>query len=200
VAFTFDESLSDARSRVRSDVGDTVSPGLLPDATYDAVLAQTTARRQSFSCSADEDTFTAEGHGYIDGTAVILADLTASIGIAAGVIRYVRDADDDTFKLALTVTGAAIDLVNDGAGVVGVVDEAAATRQIARKLAVRYAQKPSDVRLTSGLSISWSERVTQWNLIAKGEAGGAGAKRAKGFTLRRGPARDYTTGEGDASE
>ncbi len=197
MAFTYNNDLSDARSRARYAVGDIVSPGLFPDATYDAQLAQTTRARQAFSCAAATDLFTAEGHGLSDGGAVILADLTAAIGISAGVIRYVRDADTDTFALALTITGAAIDLVADGAGSVGVVDEAAACREIARGLAARYATKPTNVRLTSGLTVAWAERVAQWNRIATGEAGGALARRGKGFTLRRGPARDYTTGEGD---
>jgi hypothetical protein len=80
-----------------------------------------------------------------------------------------------------------------------VTDEAAATRDIARALAAKYAVKPSQVRLVSGLSVTW-ERVQQWNLIAQGLAGGASTGRGKGFTLKRGPAVDYTTGEGDASE
>jgi len=123
VAFTYDDNLSDALSRVRSDVGDIADPGLLPDETYDAVLIANT----------DE---------------------------------------------------------ND------VVDEQAATRVMARKLAAKFAVKPTQVRLVSGLSVTW-ERVQQWNLIAQGLAGGAVTGRAKGITIRRGPAIDYTTGEGD---
>ena len=125
MSFTYNDDLSDAISRVRADVGDTADPGLLPDATYDAVL----------------DIHT--------------------------------DADD-------------------------VTDEAAATRDIARKLAAKFAVKPTQVRLVSGLSVTW-ERVQQWNLIAQGLAGGASAGRARGFTIVRGPAVDYTTGEGDAA-
>jgi hypothetical protein len=198
MAFTYNDDQSDARSRLRFAVGDIASPGLFPDATYDAKLAHTTVRRQSFACAASTDVFTAEAHGLSDGTAVILADLTAAIGISAGVIRYVRDAGDDIFALALTVTGTAIDLVADGEGSIGVVDEAAAIREIARGLAARYASEPDSIS-DNGTALTWRERIAHWNRIATGDAGGASARRAKGFTLRRGPARDYTTGGGDAT-
>lgn len=125
MAFTYNDSLVDAPSRVRSDVGDIAAPGLLPDATYDAVLAAHTS------------------------------------------------------------------------GEPAVTDEAAATRDIARKLAARYAAKPGSVTLPNGLNVSWAQRVAQWNRIADGAAGGASARKATGFTLRRGPFRDYTTGDGD---
>jgi hypothetical protein len=187
---------SDARSRVRFAVGDTAAAELFPDALYDAQLAHTTRRRQVWTCSAATNLFTAPAHGYANGDAVMLQDLTAAIGVSAGVIRYVRDARADTFALALTPTGITIDLVADGAGVIGLVDEAAAIRAVARGLAAAFAQQP-DRLSDGGSSIAWSERVAQWNRIALGEAGGASARRASGFTLRRGPARDYTTGAGD---
>jgi hypothetical protein len=197
VAFTYDTSLVDAQSRVRYAVGDISTPGLFPDATYGAQISATTARRVSLSATADDDTFTAAEHGYVDGDAVALITLFEEIGPVVGTTYFIRDATADTFALAATRGGVAIDVTADGAGTIGVVDEAAAIREIARGLAARYATKPSQVRLVSGLSVTW-ERVQQWNKIALGEAGGASAGRAKGFTLRRGPAVDYTTGEGDA--
>jgi hypothetical protein len=92
MAFTYSDDRSDARSRVRAGVGDITTPGLLPDATYDAVL--------------------------------------------------VEQSDD----------------------------EAQAIRAMAALLAAKYAVKPTQVRLVSGLTVTW-ERVQQWNLIARGEAG-----------------------------
>ena len=126
MAFTYHEDLTDARSRVRSDVGDIAAPGLLPDATYDAVLAAQTS------------------------------------------------------------------------GDPPVANEAAATREIARKLATWAATQPDSIS-ASGKSLSWKDRVAQWNRIADGDAGGAAARVGRGFTIRRGPAVDYTTGDGDAS-
>lgn len=49
---------------------------------------------------------------------------------------------------------------------------------LARELAVRFAQKPGSVRLPSGLSVSWPDRVKfWWSLadVADSEAGGARA-------------------------
>lgn len=46
-------------------------------------------------------------------------------------------------------------------------DEASATRLIAASLAAYYAQQPSSVS-SNGSSVSWTERVKQWNLIAAG--------------------------------
>jgi hypothetical protein len=42
MAFTFHDTLGDARSRIRFAVGDFAAPGLFADALYDAILAQST--------------------------------------------------------------------------------------------------------------------------------------------------------------
>ena len=42
----------------------------------------------------------------------------------------------------------------------------AAISLIAKSLAVEYARKPGRVTLPSGLSVSWEERVDQWNKLA----------------------------------
>ena len=199
MAFTYDDSLADVRSRVRFAVGDIASPGLFPDATYDAQIAQTARSGQAWTATAADDTLTATGHGYADGQAVVLSWLVDADPLAERTVYAVRDAADDTFALSATVGGTTIDVTSDGSGIVQAVDEAAAIREIARGLAARYATKPSQVRLVSGLSVTW-ERVQQWNRIALGQAGGAAASTGRGWTLRRGPAVDYTTGEGDASE
>lgn len=94
MAFTYNDNRSDALSRVRAGVGDIVSPGLLPDATYTAVL--------------------------------------------------VEQADN----------------------------EAAAIRALAAALAARYAIEPDSIS-DDGTTLTWRERVDQWNLIATGDAGGA---------------------------
>lgn len=93
MAFSYSSDLDDAVSRVRSDVGDTAAPGLMPDEVYEAVLL---------------------------------------------------GAEDD---------------------------EALATRLMARKLAARFATQPDSIS-ANGKTISWKSRIAQWNLIAKGEAGG----------------------------
>lgn len=198
MAFTYHDNLDDARSRVRYAVGDIVAPGLFQDATYDSQIALQARQRATFTATAEDDTFTAVAHGYTDGAAAVVVAIYEEIGLAAQAIAYVRDTTDDTFTLASAPGGDAIDLTADGAGQIGLVDEAAACREIAAGLAARYATKPTNVRLTSGLAVSWPDRVAQWLRIARGEAGGASSSRGKGFRLKRGPAVDYTTGEGDA--
>lgn len=76
-------------------------------------------------------------------------------------------------------------------------DEPATIRAVAAALAARYAIEPDSIS-SDGDRISWSERVAHWTRIATGAAGGAAAGVGKGLTLRRGPARDYTAGGGDA--
>lgn len=66
----------------------------------------------------------------------------------------------------------------------GEVDEDAATRDMARKLAVRYATEPDRIS-SDGKTVSWAERVKQWNLIAKGQAGG-GDTSVEGNSLTAG--------------
>lgn len=81
------------------------------------------------------------------------------------------------------------------------IDEEAVIRDAARGLAAQYANKPSEISTANG-RIAWAERISQWNKIATGGAGGATAgrlRRATGLTIRRGPARDYSTGQGDAT-
>ena len=48
-------------------------------------------------------------------------------------------------------------------------DEVASVRQLAGHLAVRFANEPGGIRLPSGLSISYRERVAQWAAIAMGK-------------------------------
>jgi hypothetical protein len=92
VAFTYNADRSDAVSRVRAGVGDITAPGLMPDATYTAALAE------------QQD------------------------------------------------------------------NEAAAIRQMAALLAARYATEPDSIS-SDGSSLSWRERIEQWNKIALGAAG-----------------------------
>lgn len=62
-------------------------------------------------------------------------------------------------------------------------DEAQVIRAAARGLAAYYATQPDSLG-SSGESISWRSRVDQWNRIAAGAAGTAGAAASESpFTL-----------------
>ena len=51
---------------------------------------------------------TKAGHGFANGDRVQYVTGTGFTGLTAGTVYFVRDADTDTFKVALTATGAAV--------------------------------------------------------------------------------------------
>lgn len=51
-------------------------------------------------------------------------------------------------------------------------DEAAATRSAAAALAAYYATQPSTLA-ADGTTLTWGQRISQWNAIAQGTAGGS---------------------------
>ena len=56
------------------------------------------------------DTLTKTAHGLANGTPIAFTALGTTTGITAKTIYYVRDVTPDTFKIATTVGGAAINL------------------------------------------------------------------------------------------
>jgi len=74
---------------------------------------------KDFTATASDDTFTAAGHGYSDGMSVALLAPSAGslpVGVSADTIYYIRDSAANTFKLATSPGGAAINLTADGTG------------------------------------------------------------------------------------
>jgi hypothetical protein len=70
------------------------------------------------------DLVTAPGHTFADTNEVVLyarPGATLPTGVTDGTVYFVRDTSGDTFKVALTSGGAAIDLTAAGAGVIGKV-------------------------------------------------------------------------------
>lgn len=67
---------------------------------------------------ADDDTFTLAAHGLANGTRVRFANSGGALptGIAAATDYYVRDTATNTFKVAATPGGAAVNLTTDGTG------------------------------------------------------------------------------------
>jgi hypothetical protein len=105
---------------------------------------------------------------------------------------YLPDETYSAIQLQHTTTGTD----SDG-NPTATLDEAAATREIATRLAAWAGTQPSSLS-DGGSSIAWADRIDQWNRIASGKAGGARAGVARGVRIRRGPQIDYTTGQGDA--
>lgn len=69
-----------------------------------------------FEALATDDTFYASDHGLSDTDMVRLIGGTLPTGVTAGTQYHVRDATNDTFKLAAAAGGAAINLTSDGYG------------------------------------------------------------------------------------
>lgn len=78
-----------------------------------------------FYAAASDDLLRVDAHGLSNGATVVVIDAGAGgvlpTGLAEGTIYYVRDVSGDTFKLAATSGGSAIDLTTDGAGIVTVI-------------------------------------------------------------------------------
>lgn len=68
--------------------------------------------------TASTDVFNATAHGLANGSQIVLTALATTTGVSVDTIYYVRDQTANTFKVAATPTGAAIDLVNDGTATV----------------------------------------------------------------------------------
>lgn len=75
--------------------------------------ASLTSTSQSATGVASTDVVTATAHGFSDGQPIYFTVLTGGAGLAISTIYYVRDSDTDTFKLAATSGGAAINFTTD---------------------------------------------------------------------------------------
>jgi hypothetical protein len=90
---------------------------------YDSNLC-TVVTVPSGSVDAATDTWTAAGHGLVDGTAVTLSNVAPADlpgGVDNQAIYFVVNSTANTFKLSATATGAPIDLTSGGVGTHAVV-------------------------------------------------------------------------------
>jgi len=73
---------------------------------------------RSGTVEADDDTFTSAAHGFADNTPVIIPTLTGGTGLTALTqVYFVRDAAADTFKVALSPGGTAVNVSADATAV-----------------------------------------------------------------------------------
>lgn len=75
-----------------------------------------------FTALASTDVMTSTAHGFVDGDAVEIQSESGSVptGLAEETKYYVVNSATNTFKLAATLGGAAIDLTTDGSGLLRV--------------------------------------------------------------------------------
>lgn len=65
---------------------------------------------KEYIADATADTITSPAHGYADGDKVVFYRGTVPAGLTEGTVYFVRDSTTNTFKVAATAGGAAIDL------------------------------------------------------------------------------------------
>ena len=71
------------------------------------------------SVDTGTDTLTSNNHGYPDGTAVLISSTVSAPGnIVQGIVYYVVGATTNTFQLATSAGGAAIDISSAGSGTI----------------------------------------------------------------------------------
>lgn len=73
---------------------------------------------QVFTASSTTDIFTAVEHGFANGDPVNFANTGGALptGVVEGTTYYVKSATADTFQVAVTPAGTAIDLTSNGTG------------------------------------------------------------------------------------
>lgn len=69
---------------------------------------------REFFADATTDVITSPSHGYVDTNKIVFYGDTVPAGTTEGTVYFVRDATTDTFKVAATAGGAAIDLTGVG--------------------------------------------------------------------------------------
>lgn len=70
---------------------------------------------QEFAVNISTDVVTCVGHGFSDTNTIVFYGGTVPSPLVEGTVYYARDATSDTFKVAATSGGAAIDLTGTGA-------------------------------------------------------------------------------------
>ena len=84
--------------------------GFWNSAVFVAAVPNGGAMPKNFIAVPTSDLMYSTGHAYADATPVVVYGGTPPTGLTEGTIYFVRDAAADTFKLAATAGGVAIDL------------------------------------------------------------------------------------------
>jgi len=79
-------------------------------------LAYLNGSFNSFTANAGTDVFTDNSHGLVNGDALRFKGTDLPAPLEQSTIYYVRDATTNTFKVAATAGGAAIDITDVGSG------------------------------------------------------------------------------------
>lgn len=69
---------------------------------------------REFTVDPATDVFTSPGHGFADAQKAVVWNGTMPTGLTEATVYYFRDCTTDTFKLAATAGGAAINITGSG--------------------------------------------------------------------------------------
>lgn len=69
---------------------------------------------KEFTVDPTTDVVRSPSHGFVDGQTIVFWDGLVPGGLVEGDVYYVRDATSDTFKVAATNGGSALDLTSAG--------------------------------------------------------------------------------------
>lgn len=94
------------------DSGSTASWGV-----FGNVAAEDGDSIGSVTVNSSTDIITRNSHGLSDGTAVVFDASSAPGNITIGTVYYVRDATSNTFKIATSPGGSAVDITSNGTAV-----------------------------------------------------------------------------------
>lgn len=84
--------------------------GFWNGATWIGAAPNGGATPRNFVCVAATDTIYSAAHGYADTQKVVFYNGTPPAGLTEGTVYFVRDSATDSFKVAATAGGVAIDL------------------------------------------------------------------------------------------
>lgn len=93
------------------------------------------------------------------------------------------DLDWARFQLGDTDTSAELLTDDHIEAVLAMYPRAQAVGFMAAGLATRFAQKPTDVSLPSGLRVAWGKRIDQWNKVAADARAGVLEGSTTGFSV-----------------
>jgi len=99
--------------------------------TYSIVLDETkgyifylNAHSQAFTANTGTDVITAAAHGLLNGETVRFKGADLPAGLSQTTVYFVRDKTDNTFKVALTAGGAAVNITDTGSGTMTITSPA----------------------------------------------------------------------------
>lgn len=80
---------------------------------FDHYTSLTIGALKAVTAVAATDVFTSTAHGYSNGDPIAFSSITGGAPIVAGTTYYARDVTANTFKIAATAGGVAIDITTD---------------------------------------------------------------------------------------